>query len=47
MIFQLNGKYIQKFSNVFTLVITNDYNNYLDTTEVIPIYKKDKPTEKN
>ena len=37
---------IQKFSNVFTLVITDDYNNYLASTEVIPIYKKDKPTEK-
>ena len=48
-------KYIKKFSDVFTPVITDDYNNSVTTgtfpecfktAEVIPIYKKDKPTEK-
>ena len=48
-------KYIKKFSDVFTPVITDDYNNCVDigifpecfkTVEVIPSYKKDKPTEK-
>ena len=56
---QLNDvttKYINKFSDVFTPVITDDYNNCVTigifpecfkTAEVIPTYKKDKPTEKN
>ena len=48
-------KYIKKFSDVFTSVITDDYNNCiaigifpecLKTAEVIPTWKKDKPTEK-
>ena len=48
-------KYIKKFSDVFTPVITGDYNNCVaigifpecfKTAEVIPTYKKDKPTEK-
>ena len=48
-------KYIKKFSDVFTPVITDDYNNCADiggfpecfeTAEVIPTYKKDKRTEK-
>ena len=55
---QLNDiptKYIKKFSDVFTPVITDDYNNCIaigifpecfKTAEVIPTYKKDKPTEK-
>ena len=55
---QLNDiptKYIKKFSDVFTPVITDDYNNCVatgifpecfKTAEVIPIYKKDKLTEK-
>ena len=55
---QLNDvptKYIKKFSDVFTPVITDDYNNCVaigifpecfKTAEVIPTYKKDKPTEK-
>ena len=55
---QLNDvptKYIKKFSDVFTPVITDDYNNcvaigiFLEcfkTAEVIPTYKKDKPTKK-
>ena len=55
---QLNDvptKYIKKFSDVFTLVITGGYNNcvatgffpeYFKTAEVTHIYKKDKPTEK-
>ena len=42
-------KYIKKFSDVFTPVMTDDYNNCVDigrfpecfkTTEVIPTYKK-------
>ena len=55
---QLNDvptKYIKKSSDVFTPVITDDYNNCVataifpecfKTAEVIPLYKKDKPTEK-
>ena len=55
---QLNDiptKYIKKFSDVFTPFITDDYNNCIaidsfpecfKTAEVIPTYKKDKPTEK-
>ena len=55
---QLNDiptKYIKKFRDVFTPVITDDYNNCVfisifpecfKTAEVIPSYKKDKPTEK-
>ena len=55
---QLNDiltKYIKKFSNVFTPVITDDYNNcvaidifpeFFKTAEFIPSYKKDKATEK-
>ena len=55
---QLNDvptKYIKIFRNVFTLVITDDYNNCADiyifweclkTAQVIPTNKK-KPTEKN
>ena len=55
---QLNDvptKYIKKFSDVFTPVITDDYNNCVaigifpecfKTAEVIPTYKKGKPTEK-
>ena len=55
---QLNDirtKYIKKFSDLFTPVITDDYNNCvaigilpecLKTAEVIPTEKKDKPTEK-
>ena len=55
---QLNDvptKYIKKFSDVFTPVITDDYHNCVDigsfpecfkTAEVIPTYKKGKPTEK-
>ena len=55
---QLNdvpNKYIKKFSIVFTPVITDDYNNCVDigifpecfkTAEVIPTYKKVKPTKK-
>ena len=55
---QLNDvptKYIKKFSDVFTPVITDDYNNCVaigifvecfKTTEIIPTYKNDKPTEK-
>ena len=55
---QLNDvptKYIKKFSHVFTPVITDDYNNRVaigifpecfKTAEVIPTYKKDKPTQK-
>ena len=54
---QLNDvptKYIKKFSNVFIPVITDNYNNCnvigifpeCFKTEVIPTYKKDKPTEK-
>ena len=55
---QLNNvptKHIEKFSDVFTSVITDDYNNCVDigifpecfkTAEVIPTYNKDKPTEK-
>ena len=55
---QLNDiptKYIKKFGDVFTPVITNDYNNCVaigifpgcfKTAKVIPSYKKDKPTEK-
>ena len=48
-------KYIKKFSDVFTPVITDDYSNCITigifpecfkTAEVIPTYKKDKPTEK-
>ena len=48
-------KYIKKLSDVFTPGITGDYNNYIaigifpecfKTAEVIPTYKKDKPTEK-
>ena len=48
-------KYIEKFSDVFTPVITDDYNNcvaigiFLEcfkTAKVIPTYKKGKPTEK-
>ena len=48
-------KYIKKFSDVFTRVITHDYENcvaigiFLEcfkTAVVIPSYKKDKPTEK-
>ena len=48
-------KYIKKFSDVFTPVITDDYNNYIvtgtfpecfKTAEVIPTYKKDKSTDK-
>ena len=51
---QLNDiptKYMKKFSNVFTPVITDDYNNcvaidifpeYFKTAEVIPSYKKDR-----
>ena len=48
-------KYIKKFSDVVTPGITGDYNNYITTgifpecfktPEVIPTYKKDKPTEK-
>ena len=48
-------KYIKKFSDVFTPVITDDYHNCVDigsfpecfkTAEVIPTYKKGKPTEK-
>ena len=54
---QLNDvptKYIKKFSDVFTPGITDDYNNCVaigifpecfKTAEVIPTYKKDKPTE--
>ena len=56
---QLNDaptKYISKFSDVFTPVITDVYNNCVTTgifpecfktADVIPTYKKDKPTEKN
>ena len=56
---QLNDvptKHIKKFSDVFTPVITNDYNNCVDigsfpecfkTAEATPTYKKGKPTEKN
>ena len=49
------NKYIKKFSDVFTPVITDDYNNCVaigifpecfKTAGVIPTYKKDKPTEK-
>ena len=55
---QLNDvptKYIKKFKNVFTPVITDDYNNCVDigifweclkTAHIIPTNKK-KPTEKN
>ena len=55
---QLNDvptKYIKKFRNVFTPVITDDYNNCADigifweclkTAKVIPT-NKSKPTEKN
>ena len=55
---QLNDiptKYIKKFSDVFTPVITDYFNNCVaigifpecfKTAEVIPSYKKDKPTEK-
>ena len=55
---QLNDvptKYIKKFRDVFTPVITDDYNNCaaigifpecFKTAEVVPTYKKDKPTEK-
>ena len=55
---QLNDvptKHIKKFSDVFTPVITNDYNNCVDigsfpecfkTAEVIPTYKEGKPMEK-
>ena len=55
---QLNDiptKYIKKFSNVFTPVITDDYNDCVTTgifpecfktAEVIPTYKKNKPREK-
>ena len=48
-------KCIEKFSDVFTRVTTDDYNNCVvigifpecfKTAEVIPTYKKDKPTEK-
>ena len=48
-------KYIKKFSDVFTPVVTDDYNNcvaisifpeFFKTAEVIPSYKTDKPTEK-
>ena len=48
-------KYIKKFSNVFNLVITDNYSNCLaigifpecfKTAEVIPTYKNDKPTGK-
>ena len=48
-------KYIMKFSGAFTPVITDDYNNHVDIgsfsecvkiAEVIPTYKKGKPTEK-
>ena len=49
------AKYIKKISDVFIPVITDDYNNcltigifpeFFETAEVIPTYKKDKPTEK-
>ena len=55
---QLNDvstKYIKKFCDVSTPVITDDYNNcitigifpeFFKTAEVILTYKKDKPTEK-
>ena len=55
---QLNDvptKYINKFRDVFTPVITDDYSNCISigifpecfkTAEVIPTYKTDKPTEK-
>ena len=55
---QLNDvptKYTKKFSDVFTPVITDDYNNCVTTgifpecfrtAEVIHTYKKDKSTEK-
>ena len=55
---QLNDiptKYIKKFCDVFTPVITDDYNNCIaigifpecfKTAEVIPTYKKNKPREK-
>ena len=55
---QLNDvptKYIKKFNDVFTPVITDDHNNcvaidifseYFKIVEAIPTYKKDKPTEK-
>ena len=48
-------KYIQKISNFFAPVITDDYNNCITigifpecfkTAEVVPTYMKDKPTEK-
>ena len=48
-------KCIDKFSDVFTPVITNDYNNcvdigsfleYFKTAKVIATYKKGKPREK-
>ena len=47
--------YIKKFSDFFTPVITDDYNNYVaigifpecfKTAEVIPTCRKDKLTEK-
>ena len=56
---QLNDvptKYIKKFNDVFTPVITDDYNNcvaigiFLEcfkTAEVNPTYKKGKPAEKS
>ena len=49
------AKYIEKFSDVFTPVITDDYNNCVDiggfpecfkTAEVIPTYKKGKLQKK-
>ena len=55
---QLNDvptKYVKKFSDVFTPVITDDYTNCVaigifpecfKIAEVIPTYQKDKPTEK-
>ena len=48
-------KYVKKFSDVFTPVKTDDYNTCVaigifpecfKTAEVIPTYKKGKPTEK-
>ena len=51
----VSTKYIKKFNDVFTPVITDDHNNCVaidifpecfKIVEVIPTYKKDKPTEK-
>ena len=52
--YNVQTKYIKKFGEIFTPAVTDDYNSltigifpeYFKTSEVIPTYNKDKPTEK-